>query len=29
MGMDSQRYRNWFGVVEAGIETGGWKPDAG
>ncbi len=22
-------YRSWFGVVEAGIEAGDWKPDAG
>jgi len=21
--------RSWFGVVEAGIETGCWKPDTG
>jgi len=22
-------YRNWFSVVDAGIETGDWKPDTG
>jgi len=29
MGLQKKRRcRSWFGVVEAGIEAGYWKPDA-